>query len=134
KVFVLNWLARMVQGFHNLTILGGAFNKSMLTVFFTVKEVAKAFMGFSEVGQRAWDLDFGGAADAFKKHFNNIGDVITTGKESVKKILNDAGEEIQANYNTGGINGFGSGDFFLDDNTGGGNNNDNGSGNKGKKD
>lgn len=120
KVFVLNWLARMVQGFHNLTILGGAFNKSMLTVFFTVKEVAKAFMGFSEVGQRAWDLDFGGAADAFKKHFNNIGDVITTGKESVKKILNDAGKEIQANYNTGGINGFGGGDFFLDDNTGSG--------------
>lgn len=120
KVFVLNWLAKMVRGFHNLTILSGAFNGSVATVHFTLREVAKAFIGFSEVGKKAWDLDFTGAADAFKKNFTNIGNIITAGKETVKTILNKAGKEIQENYNTGTINGWGSDDFGNDDGKGGG--------------
>lgn len=127
KVFVLNWLAKMVRGFHNLTILAGAFNGSIYTVHLTLKDAAKAFIGFSEVGKKAWDLDFTGAADAFKKNFKNIGNIITAGKETVKTILSNAGKEIQDNYNTGTINGWGSDDFLNDDGKSGGK----GSGGKG---
>jgi len=120
KAWVLNWLAKMVRGFHNLTILAGAFNGSVATIIATLHLTGKAFLGFSEVGKKAFDLDFSGAADAFKKHFNNVGNIITAGKETVKKILNNAGKEIQNNYNTGTINGFGSDSFLNDDTKGGG--------------
>lgn len=115
KAWVLNWLAKMVRGFNNLTILAGAFNNTVATVFVTIKEASKALMGFSEVGKKAFDLDFGGATDAFKKHFNNVGNIISAGKDTVKKILNDAGKEIQDNYNTGTINGWGNANFLNDD-------------------
>ncbi|KAA5532822.1 phage tail tape measure protein [Paenimyroides baculatum] len=120
KVWVLNWLAKMVRGFHNLTILAGAFNGTVATIIITIQEASKAFLGFSEVGKKAWDLDFGGAADAFKKHFNNVSNIIKAGKETVKQVLSEAGKEIQSNYYTGTINGWGSDDFGNEDGKGNG--------------
>lgn len=119
KEFVLNSLTKMVRGLNNLTILAGAFNDSVATVWVTIKETAKALMGFSEVGSKAWDLDFGGAVDAFKKHFNNVGNTINAGKNNVKKILNDAGAEIQAGY-AEKWNAWGSADFMAGGNSEGG--------------
>ena len=115
KEFALNWLTKIVRGVNNLLILSGAFNKSVATVFVTIKETAKAMLGFSEVGAKAWDLDFGGAVDAFKKHFNNVGNTINAGKDTVKKILNDAGTEIQAGY-AEKWNAWGSSDFLSGSN------------------